>query len=403
MTIRLYYQDAYLQEFTGTVTDRREVEGRPAVVLDRTAFYPASGGQPFDTGTLETARVLGVEEDPSGEILHFLDGEVPAAATVTGRIDWQRRFDHMQQHTGQHILSQAFLQLARAQTIGFHLGAQTSTIDLDVPLTGGGAIEEAEALAGRVIFEDRPVHILTADRAQIETLGVRKEPVRDGPIRVIDVEGFDRSPCGGTHVRRTGEIGLAAILGHERYKGGTRVEFVAGYRACHVFRKEHQLLGNLGRLFTGHPYDLPQLAEKCLVERSSLAKENARLRDQLIEKEAEEMVARADKVEGIAVIRLLYSDRKFDSLKVLAQKVTSRPGAVALLATTLDSPMLVAARSKDVPGDCNAAVKENAAALGGKGGGRPELAQAGGMPAEAVPAWLERLEEHFRLRIRSGR
>jgi len=247
MTNRLYYDDSYLKEFTAVVLAASNEGGKPAVVLDRTAFYPTSGGQPHDTGTLGRARVLNVEETPSGDIIHILDSPLQPGP-VSGLVDWERRFDHMQQHTGQHILSQAFIVAAQAQTVSFHLGQETSTIDIDLPDPSPQIVEKAESLATGIVFENRPVQVLKVDRAKLSELGVRKESQREGEIRVIDVEGFDRSPCGGTHVRRTGEIGLIALLGLERYKGGTRVEFVCGGRALKVFRTENGILKELGRL-----------------------------------------------------------------------------------------------------------------------------------------------------------
>jgi alanyl-tRNA synthetase len=395
MTLRLYYQDSYLKDFRATVVERRQGGDGVAVVLDQTAFYPASGGQPCDTGVLGGAKVLNVEEDSSGAILHFLNSDIPGGS-VEGHIDWERRFDHMQQHTGQHILSQAFLKLARAQTLSFHLGQEISTIDLEMETASPALILEVEQLCARIVFEDRPVHIMTVGRQDLEALGARKESGREGPIRVIDVQGFDRSPCGGTHVRHTGEIGLVAVLGSERYKGGIRAEFVCGLRAVETFRKEHQILQQIARLYTSHPNDLPQLAERLFHERTSLVRENARLQDQVLEMEAEELRNDADKIGGIMLIRKTFADRKVESVKALAQKLITRQEVVAILAIGGASPQVVIARSENVPGSCSAAVKEAAAKVGGKGGGRPALAQAGGMAASALEEWLRVVEAYFR-------
>ncbi len=230
MTERLYYADSYLTEFTAALVQQERRCDRVAVVLDKTAFYPASGGQPCDTGFLGDVAVVEVEESQSGAITHILASEVPAGS-LRGRIDWDRRFDHMQQHSGQHILSQAFLKTAGAGTASFHLGRETSTIDIEVARPSAEEIAAAESLASGIVFEDRPISVLNVGRQRLGELGVRKESQREGEIRVIDIEGFDRSPCGGTHVRRTGEIGLIAILSWEHYKGMTRVEFVCGARS----------------------------------------------------------------------------------------------------------------------------------------------------------------------------
>jgi alanyl-tRNA synthetase len=395
MTRRLYYEDSYLKDFDAFVLELAEREGQHAVVLDQTAFYPNSGGQPNDTGTLGEARVLNVDEDSSGRILHYLDSVV-TCSPVAGHVDWPRRFDHMQQHSGQHILSQAFVKVCGAQTISFHLGPETSTIDLDIPSPSLALMHEAEDLATKIVFDDLEVHVLNVARDELSALGVRKASDRTGPIRVIDVDGFDRSPCGGTHVRRAGEIGMIALLGYERYKGGTRVEFVCGWRALNSLRTDHDTLQRLARMYTAHPHDLPQLTEKMLQEKTALGKEVARLENQVLELEAEELMNHADKLGETRMVKRLFADRGIETIKVLAQKLARRPGVIALLAAADPSPQVILARSADAPGDCNAAVREVAARCGGRGGGRPELAQAGGMRAEAVGKWLDEAEACFR-------
>jgi alanyl-tRNA synthetase len=230
------------------------------------------------------------------------------------------------------------------------------------------------------------------DRAGLAALGVRKDSARNSDIRVIDVEGFDRSPCGGTHVRRTGEIGLIAVLGFERYKGGTRVEFACGGRALATLRNDHEVLRTLGRLVSGHPYELPRLTEKLIDERSALARENSRLQDQILETEAAELLRKTAPGSGRSVVRARFSDRGLETVKLLAQKICARPGSVAILAVVQESAQIVVAKSGDIAGDCGAAVKEAAKRLGGRGGGRPELAQAGGIPLSALEEWVQSVE-----------
>lgn len=394
MTKHLYYTDSYLKEFSATVLSERQAGSSPAVVLDQTAFYPESGGQPHDTGLLGEARVLKVMEEDSGEILHILDRPVPSGP-VTGRIDWTRRFDHMQQHTGQHILSQAFLAVAQAPTVSFHLGQEVSTIDIEIAQPSSVQMEQAQMLATGIVFENRPVNILTTDRESLSSLGVRKESMREGEIRVIEVEGFDRSPCGGTHVHSTGEIGIISILGFERYKGGTRVEFVAGGRALKAFHKEHELLKRLGRIHSATLDLIPELTERLMQEKTELSKENANLRDQLLDMEAAVLLQNAETGPHVALVRKSFSGRSLESVKNLAQKLTSRPRTVAIFAIS-DACQIVIARSRELPGSCHEAVKRATSELGGKGGGRPELAQAGGFPPERLEQWIQVVEEYFR-------
>ena len=393
MTKRLYYFDSYLKEFCGEVTRQLKIDGMPAVILDRTAFYPESGGQPHDTGSLGEARVLRVLEDDAGEIIHILDRDIPIGP-VSGLIDWERRFDHMQQHTGQHILSQAFIAVTKAATLSFHMGQETSTIDVDLAEPSASQMEDVQTLASGIVFEDRAVHVLTTDRVNLGSLGIRKESQREGEIRVIDVEGFDRSACGGTHVRHTGEIGIVAILGFERYKGGTRVEFAAGQRALKILSGDHALLKELCGLYSTGPDNLADMTEKLFQERAALSKEKDRLQAQLLDMEAESMIAGAGQAGRTAIIRRTYSGRKLEDVKVLAQKLAAHPGIVAILAID-DARQLVVARSAGLPGSCHEAIRQVTAEFGGKGGGRPELAQAGGIPADSLDACLAALEKHF--------
>jgi alanyl-tRNA synthetase len=393
MTKRLYYTDSYVREFPAQIRERRLIDKCPVVLLDQTAFYPESGGQRCDTGFLGEERVLRVLEDDSGSILHFIEREIPGDC-VLGRIDWERRFDHMQQHTGQHVLSQAFIVAAEAQTLSFHMGQRSATIDIDMAIPSASFMETAQALANDIVFQNRTVNVFMAGKQSLGSLGLRKESHREGEIRIIDIEGFDRSACGGTHVRNTGEIGLICILGYERYKGGTRVEFVAGHRALKAFQRDRDVLGKLTRLYSAPLDAIPDVAERTVQERMSLARENETLRDQLLEQEAKELLANAVNTSCALAVRGVYTERSLEIIKTLAQKLTNRPGILAILALA-DARQVVVARSRDVAGSCNDAVKEAIAKLGGKGGGRPELAQAGGFTSDSLDAWLLALEGYF--------
>jgi len=393
MTKRLYYEDSYLKEFSAKVLDCRQIDKNSAVILDQTAFYPESGGQPSDTGMLQEAHVLNVLEDDMGAILHVLDSDV-TVVQVSGQIDWDRRFDHMQQHTGQHILSQAFLHVTQARTLSFHMGIETSTVDIELAQPSMAQMEAVQTMATNVVFDNRPVHILTTDRDSLSSLGVRKDSQREGEIRVIDIEGFDRSPCGGTHVRSTGEIGIIFILGFERYKGGTRVEFVTGRRALKALHTNHELLKTLTRLHSTTAESLPALTEKLSQERALLSRENELLQDRLLEMEAAEVLRSTAKTEKGLIVCRNYAGRKLEALKAMAQKLTAGSGVVAILGIP-DTCQVVVARSRDLSGNCGEAIKKVASQLGGKGGGRPELAQAGGFPSESFNPWIKALEEYF--------
>src|SRR6185436_8468901 len=272
MTDRLYYLDPYLRAFDATI-ERVEPRGDLAVVtLDRTAFYPSSGGQPFDTGLLGASRVVDVVDEQDGSVVHVVeharDAGAPslqAGASVHGEIDWPRRFDHMQQHTGQHVLSAAFDHLFNARTVSFHLGAAVSTIDLAREMSAA-EIAAAEAEANRIVWEDRPVGIRFATAEEAAAMPLRKESARGGTLRLIDVEDFDLSACGGTHVARTGGIGVIAVASWERFKGGQRVSFLCGGRALGGYRELRDAVSGPVRLLSVLPDELPSSIERLQAE-----------------------------------------------------------------------------------------------------------------------------------------
>src|ERR1051325_8271085 len=265
MTERLYYADAYLHEFDASITRVESRDGRTAVYLDRTAFYPTSGGQPFDIGTFgDRCRVVDVI-DEDDEIAHVVEGTLSTGERVHGSIDWTRRFDHMQQHTGQHVLSAAIDRLFGVKTVSFPPCTAASTIDLSRELTAKDLVR-AEIEANRIVWENRPVAIRYATAEEAAAMPLRKESVREGTLRLIDVAGFDLSACGGTHVSKTGGIGVIAIGAVERFKGGQRVEFFCGGRALTKFRAMRDALAGAVRVLSVLPDALPQAIEKLQAE-----------------------------------------------------------------------------------------------------------------------------------------
>jgi len=383
MTHRLYYTDPYRRAFDATVTAVRAGGGRTLVALDRTAFYPTSGGQPFDTGTLGRARVVDVVDEDDGTIAHVVEGAGPLTPgeTVHGEIDWARRFDHMQQHTGQHVLSAAIVRLFDARTVSFHLGADASTIDVARELNPR-ELAAAEDEANRVVWEDRPVAIRFADAAEAAKLPLRKEPARGGTLRLIDVEDFDLSACGGTHVARTGGIGVIAVAGWERFKGGQRIEFVCGGRALGRFRSMRDVLGASIRLLSVLPAELPPAIERLRGELKDQKRAMAAVQTELARYRAEELAAMAESTpHGRLLLRALDADA--NGLKTLASAVASRPGFVVVLVSTSRPALVVAARSADVSASVQQIVAALTSKFGGRGGGRPELAQGGGLDGDA--------------------
>jgi alanyl-tRNA synthetase len=387
MTERLYYNDPYLAEFSATVTSVQDAGGRRVVRLDRTAFYPTSGGQPADVGRLAGAEVIDVI-DEDHEVLHVIRGEVAAGSTVSGRVDWTRRFDHMQQHTGQHVLSAAFDRLLHARTESFHLGSDSATIDLDRDL-GVAEIERAEEDANRIVWEDRLVKISFVDAAEAAKLPLRKEPAREGKLRLIEVEDYDLSACGGTHVARTGAIGIIAVTSWERFKGGTRVGFVCGGRALRAHRQLRDIVASSSRLLSILPAELPAAIERLQAEGKDARRAGKDLQLKLARYEAQALAAAASDGRVIGVLEGWDQH----GLTAIASASAAIPGRVAALLGSAAPVAIVIARHPDVSLDSAAILKKVIERFGGKGGGRPELAQGGGLQGDPqeIAAYLREL------------
>ena len=392
MTRLLHRDDPYLLEFDARVVARREHEGRPAVVLDRTAFYAESGGQPWDTGTLDGVPVVAVLEH-GGEVLHVLGGPL-ASEAVQGRVDAERRRDHMQQHHGQHLLSRAFVETASAATVSFHLGADVSTIDLDRPVTEE-AVRQAETRCNGIVWEARPVRTSVLPRSQAEVLGVRAADDVGDAVRVVEAEGYDAQACGGTHPHRTSEVGVVLVLGHERYKSGSRVRFVCGERAVAAFRARASALNQVGTLLSSPLEDLPasvaRLQEK-LVETTRRGREMA---ERALRGEAARLLGAAG---SPAVVAAVYEGWPADDLRALAQHLVGGGTCVALLASRAEKVHLVFAQSEGLPHDVPALLRQALAEIGGRGGGRGNLAQGGSDSAVGLEAALARAERTVRER-----
>jgi alanyl-tRNA synthetase len=380
MTQRIYYTDPYCRRFDALVTRSFEHEGRAAVVLDRTAFYPTSGGQPFDTGRLADVAVVETI-DAGSDITHIVSSPLAEGARLTGEIDWARRFDHMQQHTGQHVLSAAFDRLFDNRTLSFHMGGESSTIDLQREAASAD-VERAVDDANRIVWEDRPVSIRIVSAAEAAALPLRKEPVREGPLRLIDVEDYDLSACGGTHVARSGAIGLIAVVGSERFRGGTRLTFVCGGRALNALRGYRDAVAGSVRALSVLPAELPAAIERMQADAKEVRKTVKTLQESLATHEAARLLAAASEADGVRLVADVLTGWDANGLKAIAATLTqSGRAAVALVSATAPA-FVVVARSADVPVDASAVLKQLIARFGGRGGGKPDLAQAGGLDGE---------------------
>lgn len=374
MTERLYYQDCYLREFRARVVEAAD-NGR-RVYLDRTAFYPTSGGQPFDTGTLGGANVVEVIDEEE-RVAHVLDAPV-AEGEVAARIDWARRYDHMQQHSGQHMLSAVLEELFKIPTVSFHLGAEACTIDVTAPSLTTHQIDKAEERCAEIVSQARPLGITFVDAAA--DLGLRKESQRKGTLRVVAIEGIDRSACGGTHVRTTAEIGTVAIRKTEKIRGNTRLEFVCGLRALRQARADFRNLQELSRLLSVPAAETPALVAAQLERIKTLEKVNQRLAVEIAQREGREMWnATAPGADGIR--RLVQQGAIDDTMRTRAQAFAAE-GKAAFLAVSPNPPAILLAASPDSGIHAGDRVKAAVTAAGGRGGGNQGLAQ-GSLPAAA--------------------
>lgn len=369
MTTRLYYADSYLTEFDARVVERAE-DGR-RVYLERTAFYPTSGGQPHDTGVLGDASVRDVI-DEGERIAHVLDTPVNES-TLTGRIDWPRRFDHMQQHTGQHVLSAVLEDLFGWATVSVHFGVDVSTLDVDVPTVTPDQVARAERRANEIVFENRPVTVSYEDAA--EASGLRKASAREGTLRIVSIADLDRSACGGTHVRATGEIGAILIGKIDKVRQSARLEFVCGLRSVGRARADHDALARLAQSLSAAPNEVADL-----VARQSTRLKDAESRLRALETDLAARIAREryDSVQaddsGIRRVMERRASGSLDELRPLALATASLPRAVFVGAVESPAALLVAA-SDDSGFDAGRAIKAALADAGGRGGGSARLAQ----------------------------
>jgi alanyl-tRNA synthetase len=398
MTERLYYHDSFLYDFDAVVDEVLD-EPRPALVLDRTAFYPTSGGQIFDTGWISAdanpkLRVTEVADREDGKVIHYLDAtakDLKPGSPVRGQIDAARRRDHMQQHSGQHVLSAAFLRLYNLPTVSFHMGGDYCSIDLDAAALTQEQIESAERLANEIILENRPVEVRFVTRDEATKLGLRKlPPTERDELRLIDVHDFDLCACGGTHVSQTGQIASILLRKAEKVRQGWRVEFVAGQRAVSTARRDFTTITETAALFSANIYDVPQQVRKALDEIRLLRKLREQSQEELAAAYASVLLAEAAETNGRCVLVRVLADRDLNFVKLLAQKLTRLSSkVVVLLATSSPQPSLIFAQSQGQPFDMGALMKETLGKLGGRGGGSKDLAQGGIPNADAIDATLE--------------
>jgi alanyl-tRNA synthetase len=369
MTERLYYTDAYLTEFDATVLEH--ADGGRRIYLDRTAFYPTSGGQPFDRGWLGEAEVVDVVDE--GERIAHLLASPLTAARVRGRIDWIRRFDHMQQHTGQHLLSAVIAELFGYQTVSVHFGRETATLDLDTGTLSHQQIVAAEVRANQLVVENRAVEVSFTDASAAGAL--RKPTEREGDLRIVSVDGLDRSACGGTHVRATGEIGCILIPKVERVKQQARLEFLCGGRAVRRARTDLDLLAKICGLYSAAAEEVPALVESQREQLKHALAARRELEQELSLPHARELYRATDpRPDGLRVTVIRENTGAIDRLRLLGQAFGGFTRAL-LIGVIEDPPTILLAASVDSGIDAGRILREELERVGGRGGGSARLAQ----------------------------
>ncbi len=384
-TKRLFFEDVTRLEFEARVLERRTVDGRTAVVLDQTAFYPESGGQPWDLGTIDGIPVLQVLDD-DGTILHVLERN-PSADGVAGKVDGTRRFDHMQQHTGQHVLSQAFIEIMNGETRSFHLGGETSTLEIGLAGISDQDLDRVERRADEIVFEDRVVKTYFIPAERIAEVPLRRPPKVEGLIRVVEVEGFDYSACGGTHVRRTGEIGLIKVIGAERIRGNLRFTFVCGGRALSDAQVKTRVCRGLVGKFNVPDRELPAAVDKLGAELKEAKKRLKTLEQTAAGYEARDLAAGA---EGQVVARVL-PEKSPEGARALALSLVKLGSFAIVLGTRSgEKSHLILARSESFSIDLRPLVAVLAPLFQGKGGGGPSLVEIAGDKSADLEALVAR-------------
>jgi len=398
LTERLYYQDSYLQEFKARIIKKVKIDNQPAVVLDRTAFYPTSGGQPYDRGVIQEVSVVEVVEEGK-EIIHILKEELKedVDAVVTGKIDWKRRFDHMQQHTGQHILSGALMKIWEAETVSFHLGEKLCTLDIAKDNLTSGEAYQVEELANRIIFEDRLIKCSFVEgEDELKSFDLRKIPDRKGKIRIIEVKDFDFSACGGTHCRASGEVGLIKITRWEKRGNEIRLEFICGKRAWEDYFWKNEMVKNIANKLTIKDTELGDVVDRILDERKEAGKKIKDLHENLQEYKALDLLHNKTVKKGdIKIINKVFEDESVEEVRRLANKIINLEECVLLFGVKGERANLLFACSNNLNYDMNKLIKEACKFVEGRGGGVPNFAQGGGTKICGIEEALNFALEHF--------
>jgi len=393
---RLYYEEPYLQEFKGKILEKIKIDDKPALILDNTCFYPTSGGQPNDLGYIQSVPIVDVIED-NERIIHILkEGiEEECGDTVIGTIDWERRFDHMQQHSGQHILSAAFEKLWNAETVSFHLGDEVCTLDIMKDDITPEEVKRAEMLSNNIVLENKTIKVYFVDQERANKLNLRKIPPQKGDIRIVEIKDFDICACCGTHCGTTGEVGLIKILRWEKRGAKIRLDFICGKRSLKDYYWKNELIRNISNKLTIKDTEMGETVERILEERKKTRKELREIKEKLQEHEVKRLIDEASaRDNGIKIINKVFEEKKFQEVRGLVQKIINLDDSVVVLAGIRskregEGVKILFACSRALNYDMNKLTREAGKFIEGRGGGAPNFAQAGGKRVEGIHEALD--------------
>lgn len=392
MSTRLYYTNAYQTTFEARLIAVTTVNGEPAILLDQSCFYPTSGGQPHDIGTVAGRSVTNVVVGDQGEVFHILAEALPEAQIgqmVQGVIDWERRYDHMQQHAGQHLLSQIFYRRFGFETLSVHFGPTEATLDLETPDITLAQMAAVEADAIAVVYAALPINTYFVSDNEINTIPLRRPPNVSGKVRIVEIEGFDYSACGGTHCRSTAEIGPVKLTRAERRRGQLRVTFLCGKRAWRDYQIKHILITEAANRFSNEIGQVPTQIERTLSQLKEIQRQFAACQEELLRIEAAQLLATATTVNGYLLVQQLFTDKDIPALKGLAVQLQQHPHVICLLGTIIaEKGTILLARATDVNLHMGNLLRDLLREVGGKGGGKEDLAQGGGITPQQAAALL---------------
>lgn len=399
MTIKLFYKNTYIKEFNANIVQIIEKDNRFHVELNQTAFYPEGGGQPSDIGYIDDIKVSNVYEEQD-KVYHIIDKLPSKLETVKCKIDWEKRFDHMQQHLGQHILSAAFEKLHDAKTIGFHISENSVTIDIDKILSNKD-IRKVEYFTNQIVFNDLLVQILYPDEKELSNMPLRKLPTVTENIRVVKLDDFDYSPCCGTHPNRTGEVGLIKIRKFEKYKSGLRIDFVCGDRALRDYLIKNDIVNSISSNLSVKFDEILSSIERIHKELQNTKKENKNLKGEIINFESIDLLNNAEIVNNIKIIKKIYQHKDFGEIKQLSSFIVNNDSCIAIFGIkTNDQARLLFSRSKDLDTiNMKEILNDCIPLIDGKGGGNPLSAQGGGKNSDNLEATIDKAYKQIKERI----